>query len=905
MLRLLLIIVGLGLLPGSGLQIHVRGQFSAPIPPVTIDMHHVELADILTELEKQSGLFFSYESSLLKDLPKVTLTAKEESFSYCLKRLFASLPLTYRVTGQYVILKPQPKSYTISGFVRDSASYESLISATVVDRHSGRGTTTNSYGFYSITLPAGPVSLYSSYVGFGSKEISFELTGDTLVDLPLSAAGMIQEIVIRGTDPHSEVLNSQMGNIQLSANQIRHVPVVFGEPDLIKTLQLTPGIASGMEGLTGMYVRGGGGDENLFLLDGIPVYNVNHLGGLFSTFNPDMVKNVDFYKGSFPARYGGRLSSVIDVRLKDGDMQNYHGSFTIGLLAARANIEGPIVKDKTSFNVAFRRTWYDAFTTPIFAIKNRNNQYGFFAGYSFYDLNAKINHIFTPKSRLYANFYMGQDRLRYEEYEWMNHYPIGEKFSWRWGNLVTSLNWNYIFSNKLFSNLNIAYSRYKLKVREEENRLKVIKGETDDFQLNQFTNRHSSGIEDMGYIYNLDYSPVPEHHIKGGVQYLYHTYHPEKKTYNVSSFGNGWRDQTILYRIDQDPVLHAHEWAVFAEDEWTLGERWKINVGARLSNYHVQKEDYLSFQPRLSMRYLIRPGLSVKAGYTKMSQYVHQLSNTYANLPSDIWVPVTAEVKPMESHQYTAGLYYNYRKTYDVSLEGYYKKMNHVIEYQDNASLFPKYTQWDEKISMGTGRSYGVELMVKRGEGHTTGWVAYTLAWSDRIFRDGTVNEGIRFPSKFDNRHKFNATVIHKINDRIDISASWTFATGNRVTIPVDYYLSPDFDPSISTGRPVYGTEYFDGGGISQYYITNGYETILRRNAFKLANYHHLDLSLNIYRPRKNGNMGIWNISLYNVYSRKNPFCIDNISSIVPGELKVSQKGFIPIIPSFSYTYKF
>lgn len=661
MVRLLLLIIGLGIFPG--VQIHVRGQFSAPVPPVTIDMRHTELADILTELEKQTGLFFSYESSLLTDLPKVTLTAEEESFSYCLRKLFASLPLTYRITGQYIILKARPRSYTVSGFVRDSSSYESLIGATVVDRYSGKGTTTNSYGFYNITLPTGPVSLSSSYVGYQRKEISLELTRDTLVDLPLSSAGMLREIVVRGVDPYSELLNSQLGNIHLSANEIRHVPVVFGEPDLIKTLQLTPGIASGMEGLTGMYVRGGGGDENLFLLDGIPVYNVSHVGGLFSTFNPDMVKHVDFYKGSFPARYGGRLSSVIDVRLKDGDMQNYHGSFSIGLLAARAQIEGPLVKDKTSFNVAFRRTWYDAFTTPpIWAIRNRKNQYGFFAGYSFYDLNAKINHIFTPKSRLSANFYMGQDRLRYEDYEWINRFPIGEKFAWHWGNLVTSLNWSYTFSPKLFGNLSVAYSRYQLKVREEEQKLKAMRAEANDFQVNRFLDRHASGIEDIGYLYNLDYSPVPEHQMKGGIQYLYHIYHPEDKTNLLSSFTESPDHQTVLYSRAQNPVVHAHEWALFAEDEWTPGERWKVHMGARLSSYHVEKEDYLSFQPRFSMRYVVRPSLSVKAGYTKMSQYVHQLSNSYANLPSDIWVPVTATVKPMDSHQYTAGMYYNYKK---------------------------------------------------------------------------------------------------------------------------------------------------------------------------------------------------------------------------------------------------
>ncbi|MDH6304669.1 outer membrane receptor for ferrienterochelin and colicin [Parabacteroides sp. PF5-5] len=862
-----------------------------PIPLVTIDMKQVDVEDVFLELEKQTGLFFSYESSLLDEFPKVSLTVKDESLSSCLKKLFANLPVVYKVANGYIILKRKPRQYTISGFVRDSVSYESLINATVIDCLSGKGGVSNNYGFYSITLPAGKVVLRSSYVGYQTKEIPLYLDRDTLIDIPLCLLGALQEVVVRGNNPHSEVMSSRMGNIELSSGHLSKVPSLFGEPDLIRTFQQMPGVASGTEILGGMFVRGGNGDDNLFLIDGIPVYNVNHVAGLFSTFNPDVVKNVDFYKGGFPARYGGRLSSVVDVRLKDGDMQQYHGNVSIGLLAAKANIEGPIVKDRTSFNVAFRRTWLDALSAPAFAIINntRKNE-DVFVGYSFYDLNAKINHIFTPKSRLYANFYMGQDRLRYTYWHNITKLKQGTETIWRWGNLVTSLNWTYIFNQKLFGNFNTSYSRYRSKMQEEE-KTPIYWGSN---MIKDIYSSHNSGIEDLGYRFDMDYSPTPNHRIRFGADYLYHIYRPEDKTMHAMIL-----DLSTTYAYNQlynNPIIYAHEWSIYAEDDWLLHDKWKANMGARLNGYQVDGKTYLSLQPRISLRYLITHDLSLKASYVKMDQYVHQLSNTYANLPSDIWVPVTANVKPQNSHLFSFGAYYKLKKTYDLSVEGYYKRMDNLIEYQDNALLFPDYVDWDKKISMGEGRSYGAEFMARKSEGRTSGWVSYTLSWSDRIFHDRLVNEGRRFPAKYDNRHKLNVTVIHKFSPKVDLSASWTYASGNRVTVVIDSYLSHQ------TGNSYPGYIHDEAG----YYLpVNTFEGILGRNAAKLGDYHRLDLSLNIYRPKKKGRMGIWNVSLYNVYSRMNPFYIEDTYLNQDGRFTIRQKGIIPVIPSVSYTYKF
>ncbi|MDR1200139.1 MAG: TonB-dependent receptor [Tannerellaceae bacterium] len=859
----------------------LKAQLSESTPSITLEMYNVPVLDLFFELEKQTGMFFSYESSLIEEIPTVSLKAKEEPLSYCLKRLFASLPITYRITGQYVILKRKPRQYTISGFVRDSASYESLINAAVQDGMLGKGTLSNSYGFYSITLPAGRVTLRSSYVGYKTHEITLILEKDTLVDIPLITSSTLQEVVVRGNNLYSEIMSSRMGNVELSSGHIRKVPVLFGEPDLLRCLQRQPGVASGTEMLGGMFVRGGNQDENLFLIDGIPLYNTNHVVGLFSTFNPDVVKNVDFYKGSFPARYGGRLSSVTDVRLKDGDMQNYHGNVSLGLLMAKANVEGPIVKDRTSFNIAFRRTWFDAITAPIFAIANKVDKNGNkkFTGYSFYDLNAKINHLFSPKSRLYANFYMGQDRLRSTDWYKTNDKRYGQELIWRWGNIVSSLNWAYVFNQKLFGNFKASYSQFKSKMIDDNITIYNPYLPEYNFPKEKYY-WHHSGIQDVGFRSDFDYSPMPQHRIRFGLDYLYHTYTPEDK-YTTMIVDDVVSEQN--YELSySEPSVYAHEWSIYVEDDWLLADRWKANAGVRLATYHVEEKNYLSFQPRLSVRYLINNDLSLKASYTKMDQYVHQLSNTFASLPSDIWVPVTSKVKPMNAHQVSVGTYYNLKKKYDFSIEGYYKKMNNLIEYQDNALLFPDYVGWDEKVSIGSGRSYGVELMARKPEGRTSGWIAYTLSWSDRIFNDKQVNGGERFPFKYDNRHKLNLTAIHKFNSKVDLSASWTYASGNRVTVPLEGYLS-------------------DAGPNGETHV----EYVLGRNAAKLGDYHRLDLSLNIYQPKEKGRMGIWNISLYNAYCRMNPFYIKQSYFKGNGKFSTYQKGLVPIIPSISYTYKF
>lgn len=864
------------------------------------------LEEILHAIEQQSGYVFSYESSLLYGLPPVSFEADGNPLSLCLDRLLGPLSLSYTLSGRYIILRKKTRMHTLSGFIRDSLSSESLISASVYNGASGKGTAANSYGFYSLTLPPGPISLRVSYVGYHPKEITVDLQRDTVLPFLLAPWNALKEVVVEALPPSSEVLSSRTGVVQFSSRTIRSVPSLFGEPDVLRTLQQTPGVSPGTEGLTGLYVRGGNGDENLYLIDGNPVYHVNHVGGLFSTFNPDAVKNVEFYRGSFPARYGGRLSSVVDVRMKEGDLKAYHGGISIGLLSATAYAEGPLVKDRTSFYLAFRRTWMDAFTAPALAIWNKIHKERDKAGYSFYDLNGKINHHFSDRSRLSLSVYAGQDRVRSGTRIGTHTYS---DWKWRWGNFVSSLNWNYVIAPQWFARLAVNYTRFQSRmwtIKETDRKERPGKRASREETV------QGSCLEDWGYRLDVDYMPAPAHHIKLGSDYLFHQYRPEQHWTTSQTFsGDEPAEQRVVY---SNQYIPAHEWSLYAEDDWRIGRRWKINPGLRLATYHVQGHTYCSLQPRISARYLMTSQASVKVSYAKMNQYVHQLSNSYMNLPSDIWVPVTGRIPPMASYQTTAGVYYRWKKTLDLSLEGYYKEMDHLIEYRDGASLYPAYTGWEKKIALGEGRSYGMEMMVRKPAGRLSGWVAYTLSWTDRVFHDGTVNGGIRFPARYDNRHNLNIAMLYKINPKVELSASWTYRSGNRMTVQMDAYRPPY---EMSPGHGATGGGRKEGaaspstrevripGASSEKPFAGGKEPVFRRNGVQLSGYHRLDIGINIYRQTRRGHLGIWNVSLYNAYCRVNPFSIESVRPNTDGTWRVRQKGYFPVIPSFSYTYKF
>ena len=779
---------------------------------------------------------------------------------------------------------------TISGYVMDAASKETLIGATVFDRNSGKGCATNNYGFYTLTLDQGGVDLQVSYVGYTQQNKAIDLKENLSINFLLETNTTLDEVVVEATRATVSARSPQMSVVELPVQQIKSIPTLFGEADVLKAIQLLPGVQNGSEGSAGMYVRGGGPDENLLLLDGVPVYNVNHALGFFSVFNPDALKNVTLYKGSFPAHFGGRLSSVVDIRMKEGDMQKYHGNVSIGLISSKLNFEGPIVKDKLSFNLSFRRTYGDLLIKPALWIASAMNpeMSKLNTGYNFYDLNAKLNWKISDKDRLYLSFYTGDDGInfgvRYKDYEVSDtQYNDNMGIKWRWGNKVASLRWNHVMSQKLFMDASVNYTQYRhhLGMDMSEETIYHHEGQTLNVK-DEFNMAYKSGINDITAKVDFDYTPLPNHEIRFGGNYTYHMFRPEVQSAKMIA-GNEVEIDTVIGLSN----VYAHETALYAEDNMTFGDIFRVNAGLHYSTFTVEGKTYQSVQPRLSASVMLASNLSLKAGYAYMTQYVHLLSNSSLSLPTDLWVPVTAKIVPMNAHQVSLGAFYELPRLFDISIEGYYKTMNNLLEYKDGASFFGSSDTWENKVCLGKGWAYGIEFLVQRSFGKTTGWIGYTWAHSKRQFdREGMeINGGKVFPAKYDRRHDISITVQHKFSERFDLSGTWVFSSGNCGTL---------------------GTQVYDGlmDEWGQVPTINA----LERNNFRMGNYHRLDLGVNFHRPTKHG-VSTWNISVYNVYNHHNPFIVyTNYSwdeATQTEKKKLMQASLFPILPSVSYSFKF
>ena len=775
--------------------------------------------------------------------------------------------------------------YTISGYLRDGSSGEALIGANVLDRARGQGTAANTYGFYSITLPQGPVVLRYSFVGFQPQELTLSLQADTVINVNLSLAGELDEVVITGNAEAIEQ-TTQMSTIDVPIAQIKTLPALMGEVDVIKTLQLLPGVQSGTEGSAGIYVRGGGPDQNLILLDGVPVYNANHLFGFFSVFNADAINHVELIKGGFPARYGGRLSSVIDISMKEGNNQEFHGEGSLGLISSKLTLEGPIWKDKTSFIVSGRRTYIDVLAAPLIALQNgqdpnqRSN-----LGYFFHDVNAKLNHRFSDRNRIYLSVYTGLDKFYVNNWSRYEPDPIEDPDGFPqeneteagidWGNVTSALRWNSMLNPKLFMNTTVTFSDYDFNIQANNaNRFEVADSTIEEY----FNLLYTSGIRDWTGKLDFDYLPNPNHYVRFGASATYHTFSPGANTYETSFIP----DTTI-----GAPDVYAYEYAVFAEDDWKISDKLKVNLGLHYASFAVQGEYYQSLQPRVAARYLVGPQTSVKVSYATMTQFIHLLSNSGIGLPTDLWVPSTAQVKPQQSQQIAAGVAHSLEGGIEVSVEGYYKTMQNLLEYGDGASFLNSGTDWQDKIEIGDGESYGVELFVQRNAGKVTGWVGYTLSWTNRTFPN--LNQGNPFPYRFDRRHDLSVVVIGELSDRWSVSGTWVYGTGNAVTLPNAEYAAAPFDAQAPL-------DYYQ-------YTTASY--IESRNGYRMPSYHRMDLNATYKLRSKRFEELLLVFGAYNVYNRKNPFFIDRGLDPDTGDTKFYAYALFPIIPSVALRFKF
>lgn len=755
----------------------------------------------------------------------------------------------------------QAQKYTISGYVSDKRTQEKLIGALVMDTKSKLGTTTNAYGFYSLTLPADSVYLVFSYVGFGPVKKRIDLRQNVSFNADLLMDNELKTIdVVAGEGDRIEE-KSGMSTVNIPIEQMKKVPAFLGEVDILKVLQLMPGVKSGGEGSAGIYVRGGGPDQNLILLDGAPVYNASHLFGFFSTFNSDAVKNVDLIKGGFPARYGGRLSSVIDITMKEGNMRRYNVEGSIGLVSNKLLIEGPIWKNKTSFIVTARRTLiFDKVLGPLFSLSGNSGSY------YFYDLNAKVNHKFSDKDRLFLSFYNGIDKFSFKtSTRIISDYSYGGFLSW--GNTLGALRWNHVFNSKLFCNTNVTYTKFGFGTGQDN---------TDYKNDTKESRTYFSGINDWAARLNFDFVPSPSHYVRYGAHYIYHTFKPGTNNYKSRGFATD-KDSTT-----GNANIYATEFNVYFEDDWKIGRRIKINMGLHAAGFLVQKQYYRSLQPRFSGRYMLPHSWSVKASYASMMQFIHLLSNSNVGLPTDLWVPATAKIKPQQSFQGAVGVAKSLKQNmYELTLEGYYKEMKDIIDYLDGADLVGKSTDWEQKVAQGRGWSYGAEFLIQKKKGKYTGWIGYTLSWTNRQFRE--INFGEVYPYKYDRRHDISVVQLYKFSNKADIGVTWVYGTGNAISLPLQSY------------QAVPGLGSFGLQSDLQYYGS--------KNNYRMAPYHRLDIGINRHKKKKWGRV-TWSFGAYNVYGRKNPYFL-YFSNNMYGRRQLKQVSLFSFIPTISYNFKF
>ncbi len=775
-----------------------------------------------------------------------------------------------------VVLKAQQK-ITIAGYVQEEKNGERLLGVSLYSPSFKVETTTNNYGYFSLTIPSDTAGVLFTAVGYEPLYINYNLTNSlNLVIINLQKKPKSSEIAtVVGRKNVAIEQRTNMGQINIPIEVIKALPKFFGETDVLKAIQALPGVSGGAEGTSGIIVRGGSPDQNLIILDGAPLYNTQHLFGIFSTFNADAIKNVELYKGGFPARFGGRLSSVIDVVVKDGNMKEYHGDIGIGLLMSRATIQGPIKKNKTSFVIAGRRSYLDILAQPFVkaAAKAEGIDVGF--GAFLYDFNAKVNHIISTKDRLFFSFFSTQDFLKFKVKEGDNNSSSENKIRIGYGNVLGTARWNHIYNKKLFSNTIVGYSKYRF-VTELNNK------EIDPTGNFAIAAKYLSGITDVNGSINFDYRPNALHSIKFGANLINHNFKPGVSSIKVTDI-----NMPIIDTVINPTVQNSVEGSLYFEDDWEINKALKVNLGVHANFFQSKNKFYPSLQPRLSARYLLLNNWALKAGYSQMAQSIHLLTNSTTTLPIDLWVPSTDKIKPMRSSQYALGVAKTiWNNKYELSAEAYYKTMNGVIEYKDGASyLNASSDTWDTKVEQGKGWSQGLELLLQKSVGRTKGWLGYTLSKTDRQFN--TINFGKKFAYKYDRRHDFEAVVTHEINKNWEISATWGYSTATALSLPVANYGSTNLNSPYSFSNYSQSIDYFNG-----------------RNGFRLLNYHRLDFSVN-YTKQKKRYARTWNLSVYNMYNRKNPFFYFVDYDNTTNQGKIKSFTLLPLIPNLSWSIKF
>ena len=787
------------------------------------------------------------------------------------------------------------QNITVSGHLYEKGSLESLPGGLVYEPVSQKATTTNTYGFYTLTLPyqEGLFLVFNSF-GYVNDTLWIRSAENLEYDAKLSKITTLETVTITAEKTNTEQV--QMSSIKLSTKEIQQIPMLLGEKDVFKTLLLLPGVQSASEGTSGIYVRGGGPDQNLVILDEATIYNASHLLGFFSVFNGDAIKSVELIKGGFPARYGGRLSSVIDINMKDGNKEGYHVEGGIGVISSNVVVEGPIIKDKASFMLSGRTTYLDLFMVPMMKLM-KDLTGGTTAGYYFFDLNGKFNFDLSKKDKLYLSAYFGRDKFHVAQSDSYMGTTDKYRMGLFWQNATATARWNHLFTNKIFSNMSLVFSDYTMNTYMK---YKYYYGPNDP-DNETFSSDFNSGIRDYTLKYDLSFHPNATHHILAGAAVTYHEARPNAMTVKA--------DTLTMRQVNKELGL---EYAVYVEDEINIRNKFRINPGVRLVAFSVPHKTWFSPEPRLAMSYNFLPNLAIKASYAMMSQSMILLSTSTIGLPTDLWVPVTEKVRPQRSQQVALGLHYDLKNPQlFFSVEGYYKKMDNILAYKEGSSYFMSLmeqileeslegqtqTRWEDNVTTGKGWSYGVEFLVRKEVGKFTGWIGYTLSWTKQQFDD--LNFGEPFFARYDRRHDVSIVLMYSPTKRINLSLSWVFATGNAVTLPTSIYTDETLQEYLNVTLPT---------NQNNVYYTGYIENYGKKNDFRVKPFHHLDIGVQFIKPHtKNKGQSIFEVSIYNIYNHHNPFFYYTEQAYVNGQSRytLKQVSIFPIIPTFTYHFKF
>ncbi|HRY33049.1 MAG TPA: TonB-dependent receptor [Bacteroidales bacterium] len=763
----------------------------------------------------------------------------------------------------------QANRFTLSGYVSEAGSRELLTGVAVYVPEQKVGTTTNLYGFYSISLPQGQYQVVYSYIGYEKHLLDIRLDKDMELNISLVQGAELKGIEVKASAEAKESESVRMSRIALPVLQVKQLPALLGEKDVFKVLQLMPGVQKGTEGASGLYVRGGGPDQNLIILDDAPVYNASHLFGFFSLFSGDALKSAELVKGGFPARYGGRLSSVVEMNMKDGNKEKLAGEAGLGLISSRLTLEGPLVKDKASFLFSGRRTYIDLLIRPFMKLEEG------VGGYYFYDLNAKLNYDFGSRNKLYLSAYFGRD-VFYYRYRGGGSWDRDElRSGFYWQNATTTFRWNHLFNKRLFANTSLIFSNYHLVLHAED------KSDGDFFKL-----KYLSGIRDFALKSDFSWFPDPAHQVRYGLVMTQHRFRPGAYTVNANYMD---------IPVDETVRIDALESGLYAEDEIRLGEKIKLNPGIRLSSFVSSGVSYVFPEPRFSSSYALGERAAAKASYALMNQYVHLLSNTGLGLPTDLWVPSSSVTRPQRSQLVAAGYAYDFAEPrLSLTIEAYYKWMDHIIGYREGASFLvfndpesAEQVSWEDNITAGMGHSTGLELLLQKKTGRLNGWVGYTLSWTRQQFDE--LNNGRTFYARYDRRHDLSLVCIYEISEKIVASGTWVFASGNPMTLPLALYQPAPYSHVFQSFWG--GMEIYNYG---------------EKNAYRMKNFHRLDLSIQFIKKIRKG-IRTFEIGLFNAYNRRNPFFYFLERSYSPGgsTTVLKQVSLFPLIPSISYNLKF